>query len=126
MRPAVHRLTATIFVMLSLLFSQLALANYVCPRQADASAMSEMVAAGQPCEGTDQAQPVLCHQHSAGAALSFEAIKLPVASLSMLVQVLAMPWVLQAGEAEALPTESAPEARPPPGPLFLSRLRLRV
>jgi len=123
---SIHRLRATFFVVLSLLFAQLALASYVCPTQADAAAMAEMMASGEPCEGMDQAQPVLCHQHSAGAAQSFEAVKLPAASLPMIVQVLVMPLVLQAVEAEALPAASAPEARPPPDPLFLSTLRLRV
>jgi hypothetical protein len=129
LRRPFHRLTTTFFVVLSLLFSQLALANYVCPGQASASAtaaMAEMMAAGQPCEGMDEAQPVLCHQHSASAAQSFEAVKLPAASLPMIVQVVVMPWVLQAFEVEALPVASAPEARPPPDPLFLSTLRLRV
>ena len=114
------------FVMLSLLFSQLALASYACPGQADVAAMSEMMAAGEPCEGMDQAQPVLCHQHCAGAAQSFEAAKLPAASLPMVVQVLVLPPVLEAVEADVLPAASAPEARPPPDPLFLSTLRLRV
>ena len=125
-RRALHRLTTTLFVVLSLLFSQLVLANYVCPAEADAAAMAEMMAAGQPCEGMDEAQPVLCHQHSAGAAQSFEAVKLPVATLPMLVQVLVMPSLLQAAEAEALPATSPPETRPPPDPIFLSTLRLRV
>jgi hypothetical protein len=125
-RRSIHRLTTTLSVVLSLLFSQLALANYVCPGQADVAAMAEMMAAGEPCEGMDQAQPVLCHQHSAGAAQSFEAVKLPAASLPMVVQVLVMPLVFQAVDAEALPAASAPEARPPPEPLFLSTLRLRV
>ena len=125
-RRAIHRLTTTLFVVLSLLFSQLVLANYVCPAEADAAAMAEMMAAGQPCEGMDEAQPVLCHQHSAGAAQSFEAVKLPVATLPMLVQVLVMPSLLQAAETEALPAASAPETRPPPDPIFLSTLRLRV
>ena len=125
-RHSVHRLTATFFVVLSLLFSQLALANYVCPGQADAEAMAQTMAAGAPCEGMDQAQPVLCHQHAAGTAQSFEAVKLPAASLPMVVQVLVMPLVLQAVDIEALPAASAPEARPPSDPLFLSTLRLRV
>jgi len=125
-RRSLHRLSTTIFVVLSLLFSQLALANYVCPAQADAAAMASMMAAGEPCEGMDQAQPMLCHQHSASAAQSFEAVKLPAASLPIIVQVLVMPQVLQAGEAEALPAASAPEARSPPEPLFLATLRLRV
>ena len=126
LRRSAHRLTTTFFVMLSLLFSQLALANYVCPGQADTVAMAQMMAAGESCEGMDQAQPVLCHQHSAGAAQSFDAVKLPAASLPMVVQVPVMPLVLQAVEAEAMPAASAPEARPPPDPIFLSTLRLRV
>lgn len=125
-RRLLHRLTTTFFVVLSLLFSQLALANYVCPGQADAAAMAEMMAAGEPCDGMDQVQPVLCHQHSAGAAQSFEAVKLPAASVPMVVQVLVLPLVLEAAEVEALPATSAPEARPPPDPIFLSTLRLRV
>jgi hypothetical protein len=125
-RRSIHRLTTTFFVVLSLLFSQLALANYVCPGQADAVVMAEMMAAGEPCEGMDQAQPVLCHQHSAGAAQSFEAVKLPTASQPMVVQMLVLPLVLDAVEAETLPATSAPEARPPPDPVFLSTLRLRV
>ena len=121
-----RHLTTTFFVVLSLLFSQLVLANYVCPGQADTAAMAEMMAAGEPCEGMDQAQPVLCHQHSAGTVQSFEAVKVPAASVPMVVQVLVLPLVLEAVEAEALPATSAPEARPPPDPIFLSTLRLRV
>ena len=126
LRRPVHRLTTTFFVVLSLLFSQLALASYICPGQSDAEAMAAMMAAGQPCEGMDQAQPTLCHQHSAGTAQSFEAIKLPAASQPVVVQVLELPLVLDAGEAAALPIAATPEARPPPDPLFLSTLRLRV
>ena len=121
-----RRLTTTFFVVLSLLFSQLALASYVCPSQADAGAMMAMMAAGEPCEGMDQAQPVLCHQHSVGAAQSFDAVKLPTASLPMVVQVLVLPLVLQAVESVAVPVAAAPEAQPPPDPIFLSTLRLRV
>jgi hypothetical protein len=125
-RRSVHRLTTTFFVVLSLLFSQLALASYVCPGQSDAEAMAAMMAAGQPCEGIDQAQPALCHQHSAGTVQSFEAIKLPAASQPVVVQVLELPLVLDAGEAVALPMAATAQARPPPDPLFLSTLRLRV
>jgi len=124
LRRSSHRLITTFFVVLSVLFSQLALASYACPGQA--GVMADMMAAGEPCEGMDQAQPVLCHQHSTAAAQSFEVVKLPAASLPMLVQVLVMPLVLEAVEAEALPAASAPEARPPPDPLFLATLRLRV
>ncbi len=125
-RHSLNRLTTTFCVVLSLLFSQLALANYVCPGQADAAAMAEMMVAGEPCEGMDEAQPVLCHQHSAGAAQSHEAVKLPTASQPLVVQVLVLPLVLDGVESKALPAISSAEARPPPDPVFLSTLRLRV
>jgi len=125
-RRTVHRLTTTFFVVLSLLFAQLALANYVCPGQADAVEMADMMASGEPCEGMDQAQPTLCHQHATGPAQSFEAIKLPTATHPAIVQVLVLPLVLDAEETAAEPFAASPEARPPPDPIFLSTLRLRV
>lgn len=121
-----NRLLTTFCVVLSLLFSQLALASYVCPAEADAAAMAAMMAAGEPCSGMDQAQPVLCHQHSAGAAQSFEAVKVPAPSLPANVQVLVVPPLLQAAESTAVPVAADTQARPPPDPLFLSTLRLRV
>lgn len=121
-----HRLTTTIFVVLSLLFSQLALASYVCPQQSDTAAMAETMKAGMPCDGMDQKQPMLCHQHAADPGKTFEAVKLPTATLPLVVQVLELPLVLDAEEARTLPVAAAVEARPPPDPLFLSTLRLRV
>jgi len=120
------RLGTALFLVWSLLFAQLALAQYVCPRQADAEAMTRMVAEGLPCEGMDPEQPVLCHQHAADPARTFEPMKLPVASLPAIVQVLEVPLVLLAEPAKAAPRPAAAEAWPPPDPLFLSTLRLRV
>ena len=125
-RQRLHRLGTTLLVVLSLLFSQLALAAYVCPGLADAQAMAEMMAAGEPCTGMDQQQPALCHAHAADSGKSFEAIKLPTVSLPMVIQVLELPLVLDSDEAGATPFVAAEEARPPPDPLFLSTLRLRV
>ncbi len=126
-RRRLHRLTASFFVVVSLLFSQLALAYYVCPGQADAAAMAEATAAGEPCEGMDQAQPTLCHQHSAGVAQAFEVVKVPAPSLPAIVQVLVLPLVLDAVEAVDVPVAAATsEGHPPPDPLFLSTLRLRI
>lgn len=121
-----QRLTAAIFVVMSLLFSQLAMASYKCPVEGQAAAMAAMVASGMPCEGVDKAQPALCHEHSASAPQSFEAVKLPVATLPMVVQVLEFPLVLDAADAVMAPFAATPEARPPPDPVFLSTLRLRV
>ena len=114
------------FVVLSLLFSQLALASYVCPQQADVEAMAAMMEAGQPCSGMDQQQPALCHEHSADPAKTFEAVKLPVAGLPAIVQVLELPLALEATGTRAVPPMASFEAQPPPDPLFLSTLRLRV
>jgi hypothetical protein len=125
-RRRLHRLTTAFFVVLSVLFSQLALANYVCPHQADAAAMVEMMAAGQPCEGMDSAQPVLCAEHAKAAAQSLDTVKAPTPSLPAVVQMLELPFELAADAASALPAAVTPEARPPPGRLFLSTLRLRV
>ncbi len=126
LRRRLHRLTTAFFVVLSLLFSQLALAQYVCPQQAAVEAMAAMMEAGQPCEGMDPDQPVLCHQHSADSAKTVEAVKLPLASQPAVVQVLELPLVLEAQAARAVPPTATSEAQPPPDPLFLSTLRLRV
>jgi len=125
-RAPVHRLATALLVVLSLLFSQLALANYVCPAEAAAGSMAAMRAAGLPCAGADQAQPALCHEHGAASPQAPEAVKLAAPSLPMIVQVLELPRVLDADAAVAPPVAASPEARPPPDPLFLATLRLRV
>ena len=124
-RP-LRRLTTAFFVVLSLLFSQLAVASYSCPGEVQAAAMAEMAASGMHCSRMDKAQPALCHEHSTSSPQSFEALKLPVASPPMLVHILELPLLLDAVNAVVKPFASTPEARPPPDPLFLSTLRLRV
>lgn len=121
-----HRLSTTFFMVISLLFSQLALANYVCPQQSAAAAMAEMMAAGEPCAGMDIEQPVLCHQYGVNAPQSAEQAKVPTPSLPTIVLVLVVPAVADAASISALTVATAPEARPPPDPVFLSTLRLRV
>jgi hypothetical protein len=123
LRRRSHRITTTLLVVLSLLFSQLALARYVCPQQADRLAMAAMMNAGTPCEGMDPQQPVLCHQHATDPGKSFETVKLPTVSLPAIVQVVELPRV---PEARAVLPMASFEAQPPPDPLFLSTLRLRV
>ena len=125
-RPRTHRLTTLLLVVMSLLFSQLALANYACPALADAAVMARMMASGTPCTGMDDVQPVLCHQHGTGAAQSFEVVKLPTVSLPAILQVIEVPLVIEGTEAVALPVSASLEARPPPDPVYLSTLRLRV
>lgn len=126
LRLRVHRLTTTFVVVLSLLFSQIALAAYACPGQEVQTSMEEMMAAGVPCDSMDDQQPVLCHQHHAGGVQSPEAIKLPTVVPAAVVMLLQVPLVLQAAEVDQVAVSTTPEARPPPDPVFLSTLRLRV
>lgn len=135
-RRSAHRLTTTFFVVLSLLFSQLALANYVCPPAApvkSAPVAMEMTL-GMPCESMgmeadmpmDQDQPVLCHQHCVNAPQSPDPVQVPAVSLPAVVQVVVVPLLLDAGRTESVVFAHAGRERPPPDPLFLSTLRLRV
>jgi len=88
--------------------------------------MADMMAAGAPCEGTDQAQPVLCHQHALDLAQSSEVAKVATPSMPAVVRMLLVPRTPEAQAAAALPATATPEIRPPPDPLFLATLRLRV
>lgn len=126
LRRRTRRLTTAFFVVWSLLFSQLALASYVCPAQADVRAMAERMAAGEPCEGMDAQQPLLCHEHVADPGKAFEAVHLPTAATPAIVQVLPLPTEIDADQARTIPMAQAPGSRPPPDPLFLATLRLRV
>ena len=124
-RQRLRRLATALFAAASLLGSQLALAQYVCPVEASAAAMLAMMEAGVPCDGMDPEQPALCHEHAADPGKTFQPLKLPAASLPAVVQVLELPLVPDLDKARVVPA-TTPEAQPPPDPLFLSTLRLRV
>ena len=129
-RRSARRLATSILVVLSLLFSQLALANYVCPTadSAERSVTVMEMAPGQPCEGvaSDQDQPALCYQHCTEAPQSLDANKLPNVSLPAVVQVFLVPLVTNTEDQRARAFSGEREAHPPPEPVFLSTLRLRV
>lgn len=125
---AIHRLTTTLLVVVSLLFSQLALAAYICSTDQQApAAMAAMEMHGEePCEGMDAAQPALCFQHCSEAPQTFDPLKVPAVSLPAVVQMLVVPLVIDVdGARETAAVTHAPN-HPPPDPLFLSTLRLRV
>jgi hypothetical protein len=115
-----------LFVVIALLFSQLALASYVCPGLSADEQMSEAMASGLPCDGDDPELPVLCHQHATDPSQSFEMAKLAAPSLPAVVQMLIVPTLLDWARPLPLPFGERPEAQPPPDPLFLQTLRLRV
>lgn len=134
------RLATTLLVLFSLLFSQLALASYACPGFASKiAAMPDMPGAqmpsGEPCEmgmasggavGQDPEQPVLCHQHCSDAPQSPDKGEVPSLGMPAVVQVLVVPPVLDASVSASFAFAQAVRERPPPEPLFLSTLRLRV
>ena len=115
-----------VFVVLSLLFSQLALANYLCPAEAPPQDMAAMMASGVPCDEIDKAQPALCHQHATDLGQVVQATQVLAPSLAAVIQVLFVVPLLSGTEAVAIPRASTPEAQPPPDPIFLATLRLRV
>jgi len=88
--------------------------------------MSERMAAGMPCDGDDPATPVLCHQHATDAAQSFEMAKVAAPSLPAVVQVLVLPSMHDWASRLVVLFGQRPEAWPPPDPLFLQTLRMRV
>jgi hypothetical protein len=109
--------------------------------------MAERMAAGEPCDGmaergdrhsdtgseshsnSNSAQSALCHQHCADAPQSADAAQPPVPTLPVLVQAWPAPLLPVAWAVGAPPpahrAAQAPR-RPPPAPLFLATLRLRV
>ena len=125
LRRRVPRRITSLVVVVSLLFAQFALASYVCPAAAGAQRMSEMMARGTPCHELDAAAPLLCRQHAVDASQSFEMAKLATPTLPILVQVLVVSTV-RAAKAAPLPFSDRPEGQPPPDPVFLQTLRLRV
>ena len=132
-RCSIRRLTTSFLVVLSLLFSQLALANYVCPTGLSPEPVAMEMPFGEPCESMgmagkpmDQEQPGLCYQHCANAPQSFDPVQVPAVSLPAVVLELVVPLLLDASSSESVVFAHAGRERPPPDPLFLSTLRLRV
>ena len=119
------RCLTSLIVVMALLFSQFALASYVCPGLSAEERMSERMAAGMPCDGHDPAMPVLCHQHATDSSQSFEMAKVAAPSPPTVVQMLVLPSLHDWARSLVVPFGDRPEAQPPPDPLFLQTLRLR-
>ncbi len=126
-RPrSIHRCLTALFVVMSLLLSQLALASYVCPGESNPAAMAEMVGAGEPCEGMDPVQPLLCYQHTADMSLSIEPMKVSTLLPPAVVQTVIFSLLLPV-EAREVPVQAVPERQHyPPERVFLATRRLRI
>lgn len=67
MKLFIHsRVVIASIVLLSMLYSQLAVAAYSCPMMAGSS---QAAIAMPDCDGMDMEQPMLCHTHAAGEAV---------------------------------------------------------
>jgi hypothetical protein len=127
-RTAARRFHISLLLVVSLLFSQLALAGYLCPSAGEAAQAVMEMAPGEPCEGmaTADDQSVLCFQHCTDAPQSFEGVKLFSLPLPAVVQVVLVPLTIDTAAQQAAIAADAGQAHPPPEPVFLSTLRLRV
>lgn len=125
-RPrSIHRCLTALFVVMSLLLSQLALASYVCPGESNSAAMAEM-AAGVPCEGMDPAQPLLCYQYATDMSLSVEPMKAGTLLPPAVVQTVILSLLLPVQAREVL-VRAVPERQHyPPERVFLATRRLRI
>lgn len=142
-----HRSLTAFLAVLALLFSQLALAAYACPGAVHAGAtqdgaasasamaerMAERMAAGEPCDRGASAdgseQPALCHQHCADAPQSADTAQPTLPTLPALAPAWPAPprpVLLASGAPPPAHRVAEVALRPPPNPLFLSTLRLRV
>jgi hypothetical protein len=77
-----HRYLAAVIVVISLLFTQLALASYACPglapaTQTVAAIASADMAAMPDCKGMDAGQPNLCHAFGHAVHQSLDKPDLP-------------------------------------------------
>lgn len=81
-----HRLITVLFALFSLLFSQFALATYVCPLDAAKADMAAMAEAAMPCAGDmaqDTEQPGLCHAHCQSQEQSADKVQSPSPSAAV-------------------------------------------
>jgi hypothetical protein len=130
-----HRRWLSVWLVIGLLFSQLAVAGYVCPARA---ATPDAAAHGMPgCEGMSAApwatpmdpdQPQLCKAHCEQGSQAVDGDRLRAFDAAP-VLVATLDWrpvalLVRVPDPDAL---RVPMATPPPGapPLYLSLLVLR-
>ncbi|KAF3995978.1 hypothetical protein [Glaciimonas immobilis] len=79
--PRLMRLIAALIVLISMLFTQLAVAGYACPGfnagKVDKPMLLESELAMVGCEGMDTAQPGLCHASDQSGNQSLDKPQLP-------------------------------------------------
>ena len=103
-----------LFVLFSLLFMQLAVANYVCPAASKAVALAE---AAMPCAGemvVDTEQVALCHAHCQSGQQTVDKAQTPtpIGAVAMGVAYTVEPaevdWSVPAGYRPSQRSATAP------------------
>ena len=123
-----HRLLTVILSLWALLFAQLALAGYACPKIESASEAARMVEAGMPCAETmkqaiDDEQPALCHAHCQASPQSDSTYQLPaLATLAQLGVVL----TISTGPPRSPPAPLAPMRPNASPPLAIAHCCFRI
>jgi hypothetical protein len=98
------RFVAAVIAVISLLFTQLAVASYVCPGTTMAQRMTATTAdigmAGMDhCTGMDKAQPSLCHAHNHSGTQSLNKPDLPSVQPFLVIGPILSVVLLDAGVA---------------------------
>lgn len=115
-----HRLTTVLLALISLLFMQLAVAQYVCPATANTTEGGMVMADGVPCTGAmsmamDEEQPALCHAHCQADKQSFDKFELPsLVAISALPANFTLAAVIPAFSGAALQAPHLMHATAPP------------
>ncbi|MGN5480265.1 hypothetical protein ACTMU2_36070 (plasmid) [Cupriavidus basilensis] len=114
-------------MLASVLFMRLAIAGYVCPTGSGDAADAMAIAATEPCQGMDQAQPALCADHQQdGRHWADNNGHSP--DLGLLPAMASGPAYFLAPIASAgrAPLTAAVRHHPPPDPVYLATARLRI
>ncbi len=115
------RLITAFFMLVSLLFTQLAVAGYVCPSGlAPFASISAMAQAPMPCaesmaKSLDDAQPNLCQAHCQAGQQTADTYELPtLPGLAMVSTALFLPDTTQVSLGEPLQLPHLKRTTAPP------------
>ncbi|MGS0742322.1 hypothetical protein ACVBEF_10880 [Glaciimonas sp. GG7] len=105
------RLITAFIMLISMLFTQLAVAGYACPGFNASTVDKPMVMESElmvGCEGMDSAQPALCHASDQAGNQSFDKPQLPhvqafmAAALTLVVHHLSLTYSPRSAEPSSL------------------------
>ena len=128
-----HRIVSAVLALVSILFMQLVLAGYVCPKgspdaqRVKAAAMASMLEEMPGCEQMDVVQPGLCHASVHTVDQSLDKHELPPvqpfvpATISLVLVHIATPT-----PANPVELDTARRSGAPPPPLAIRNCCFRI